>query len=124
MSVELPKDWTREDDELFVYKDGTRIHKTTYNSKQGWFMIPVDLDETVIEYADTEEGRDLAFDEFTQKVDDEKARKKAERAARAKKKKEDAAAAKEAAEEDAAEAADEAGEESSGNDDPPSNSNE
>ena len=108
MTQKLPKDWTKEDDELFVYKDGTRIHKTTYNSKQGWFLIPVDLDETVIEYADTEEGRDLAFEEFTKKVDDEKARKKAERAARAKKKKEEAAAAKEAAEEEAAEAAEEA----------------
>ncbi len=124
MSVKLPKDWTKEDDELFVYKDGTRIHKTTYNSKQGWFMIPVDLDETVIEYADTDEGRDLAFEEFTQKVDDEKARKKAERAARAKKKKEDAAAAKEAAEEDAAEAAEDAANESAGNDAPAGDSDE
>ena len=108
MAFKLPKDWTKENGDLFIYKDGTRIHNTTYNSKQGWFMIPSDLDETVLEYEDSTEGRDLAFDEFTQKVDDEKARKKAERAARAKLRKEEAEAAKEAA----AEAAEEAAEDS------------
>ncbi len=109
MGFELPKDWTKENSDLYIYKDGTRIHKTTYNSKQGWFLIPVDLDETVVEYSDSTEGRDLAFEEFTQKIDDEKARKKAERASRAKKKKEEAQAAKEAAEEEAAEKAEENG---------------
>ena len=103
MAMELPKDWTKEDNELFIYKDGTRIHKTTYNSKQGWFLIPADLDESVVEYEDNDDGRDLAFEQFTKKIDDEKAQKKAARAARAKKKKEDAAAAKEAAEEAAEE---------------------
>lgn len=107
MGEELPKDWTKEDSELYIYKDGTRITKTTYNSKQGWFLMPADLDETVLEYEDTDEGKNLAFEEFTQKIDDDKAQKKAARAAKAKKKKEDAEAAKEAAAEAAEEESDE-----------------
>jgi len=64
MSFSPGKDWSKESDDLFIHKSGVRITKTTYHQKQGWFLMPTDLDQAVLEFAATDEGREQAFEAF------------------------------------------------------------
>ena len=64
MSFTPGKDWSRESDDLFIHKSGARVAKTTYHQKLGWFLMPPDLDQTVVEFPPTDEGRDQAFEAF------------------------------------------------------------
>ena len=66
MAFKTPKDWEKDSDDLFIHKTGVRIHKTTYKDKDGWFLIPVDMKEPVVEFEENPEGRDKAFETFTE----------------------------------------------------------
>lgn len=56
------KDWSKETEDLYIHKSGTRIAKTTYRGKLGWWLMPLDLDEPAVEFAPTDEGRAEAFE--------------------------------------------------------------
>lgn len=64
MGFSPPKGWDKESETLFIHDTGTRIEKRTYREKEGWFIIPVDLDQEVVGYDATPEGRDKAFADF------------------------------------------------------------
>ena len=66
MGFTAPKGWDKESETLFIHDSGTRIEKRSYREKEGWFIIPVDLDQEVVGYDPTPEGRDKAFQDFAE----------------------------------------------------------
>jgi len=64
MGFTAPKGWDKESETLFIHESGTRVERRTYREKDGWFIIPVDLDQEVVGYDPTPEGRDKAFQDF------------------------------------------------------------
>ena len=64
MASGVPKGWEKDSDKLFIHETGIRIQRMTYKGKDGWFLVPVDLDAAVIEFEPTNEGRDKAFEAF------------------------------------------------------------
>lgn len=64
MASGVPKGWEKDSDKLFIHETGIRIQRMTYKGKDGWFLVPVDLDAAVIEFEPTPEGRDKAFEAF------------------------------------------------------------
>ncbi len=64
MASGVPKGWDKESDKLFIHETGVRIARQTYKGKDGWYLIPVDLDAVVVEFEPTPEGRDKAFEAF------------------------------------------------------------
>ena len=79
MGFSPPKGWDKESETLFIHENGTRIERRVYREKDGWFIIPVDLDAEVLGYDATPEGRDLAFAAFAEgKIKTVRKAKKAE----------------------------------------------
>jgi hypothetical protein len=68
MASGVPKGWEKDSDKLFIHETGVRIARQTYKGKDGWYLIPVDLDAAVLEFEPTPEGRDKAFEAFTKGV--------------------------------------------------------
>jgi hypothetical protein len=66
MTFKPPKGWDRESDILFIHESGVRIQRRVYKEKEGWFLIPADLDREVLAYDPTPEGRDRAFADFAE----------------------------------------------------------
>src|ERR1041384_776569 len=64
MASGVPKGWDKDSDKLFIHETGVRIQRMTYKGKDGWFLVPVDLDAAVVEFEPTPEGRDKAFEAF------------------------------------------------------------
>jgi hypothetical protein len=64
MASGLPKGWEKDSDKLFIHETGIRIARMTYKGKDGWCLVPVDLDAAVLEFDPTPEGRDKAFEAF------------------------------------------------------------
>ena len=64
MASGVPKGWEKDSDKLFIHETGIRIARMTYKGKDGWFLVPVDLDAAVVEFEPTPEGRDKAFEAF------------------------------------------------------------
>jgi hypothetical protein len=64
MASGVPKGWEKDSDKLFIHDTGIRIQRMTYKGKDGWFLVPVDLDAAVVEFEPTPEGRDKAFEAF------------------------------------------------------------
>ena len=64
MAFSTPKGWDKESDTLFIHSTGVRIERRTYRGQEGWFLIPVDLDQEVLTFEATPEGRDKAFEAF------------------------------------------------------------
>ena len=68
MASGVPKGWEKDSDKLFIHETGIRIQRMTYKGKDGWFLVPVDLDVAVLEFEPTPEGRDKAFEAFAKGV--------------------------------------------------------
>ena len=66
MGSSTPKGWDKESETLFIHEGGTRIERRIYREKDGWFIIPVDLDQEVVGYDPTPEGREKAFADFAE----------------------------------------------------------
>jgi mannose/cellobiose epimerase-like protein (N-acyl-D-glucosamine 2-epimerase family) len=66
MAFQPPKGWERESDTLFIHATGVRIERRVYREKEGWFLIPADLDQEVLGFDPTPEGRDQAFAAFAE----------------------------------------------------------
>ena len=64
MASSAPKGWEKDSDKLFIHETGIRIARMTYKGKDGWYLVPVDLDAVVVEFEPTPEGRDKAFEAF------------------------------------------------------------
>lgn len=64
MASGVPKGWEKDSDKLFIHETGVRIARQTYKGKDGWYLIPVDLDAVVVEFEPTPEGREKAFEAF------------------------------------------------------------
>ena len=64
MASGVPKGWEKDSDKLFIHETGIRIQRMTYKGKDGWYLVPVDLDAAVVEFEPTPEGRDKAFEAF------------------------------------------------------------
>ena len=75
MSFNPGKDWSKESDELYIHKTGTRIAKTSYQGTPGWYIMPVDLDTPVVPFAATDDGRDKAFETFSKGLPKKKKKK-------------------------------------------------
>jgi hypothetical protein len=58
------KDWIRESDDLYLHESGARIVRTKYQGKEGWFLMPSDLTQTVQQFPATDDGRAQAFETF------------------------------------------------------------
>ena len=80
MIFKPPKGWEPESDTLFIHADGTRIERRLYRDKKGWFLIPTDLDQQVVYFDPTPEGRDQAFTSFSEGLLAKAIEKKAHRA--------------------------------------------
>ena len=99
MSFSAPKGWERDNDKLYIHNTGVRIQLMTYRQKEGWYLVPTDLDQPVVEFEPTPEGRAKAFDAFAAGVLDTKPKRKKAEAGETKKKKAAAPVAKEREEE-------------------------
>ena len=64
MDFNAPKDWEKDSDNRFIHDSGVRIQKMTYKGKDGWFIVPLEIEEAVVEFAPTAAGRDQAFAAF------------------------------------------------------------
>ena len=64
MASGVPKGWEKDSEKLYIHETGVRIARQTYKGKDGWYLIPVDLDAAVVEFEPTPEGRDKAFEAF------------------------------------------------------------
>jgi hypothetical protein len=71
----VPKGWDKESDSLFIHTTGVRIQRMAYKGKDGWYLVPTDLDQPVVEFEPTPEGRDKAFESFAKGALDLKPRK-------------------------------------------------
>ena len=65
MGFDPPKNWSKESEDLFIHKSDYRVQRRTYQGKEGWFLIPPDLDTPPLPFAMTPQGRDEAFDYFS-----------------------------------------------------------
>lgn len=101
MSFSAPKGWERDSDKLFIHNTGVRVQLMTYRQKEGWYLVPTDLDQPVIEFEPTPEGRAKAFEAFASGVLDTKPKRAKKVESPETKKKKAAAAAAKAKEEEA-----------------------
>ncbi len=71
----MPKGWDKESDTLFIHSTGVRIQRMAYKGKDGWYLVPTDLDQPVVEFEPTPEGREKAFESFAKGALETKPRK-------------------------------------------------
>ncbi|GEM_PF-2288847 len=64
MSYRPPAGWQAENDKLFIHTSGVRLQQMTYRGEDGWYLVPVDLDQSVVKFDPTPEGRDKGFAAF------------------------------------------------------------
>ena len=64
MAFKLPEDWEKDSQTCYVHKTLIRVELMKYKGKEGWCLIPTDLDQPVQEFDPTNEGRDKAFEAF------------------------------------------------------------
>ena len=64
MAFKTPTDWDKDSQTLYIHKNLVRIELMKYRGKEGWCLIPTDLDQPVQEFDPTPEGRDKAFEAF------------------------------------------------------------
>jgi hypothetical protein len=56
MASGVPKGWEKDSDKLFIHETGIRIARMTYKGKDGWFLVPVDLDAVETALAESREA--------------------------------------------------------------------
>jgi hypothetical protein len=60
----MPVGWEQDSHTLYLHPSGVRIERRIYRNKEGWVLVPVDLDQTVVEFAPNSEGLERAFAAF------------------------------------------------------------
>lgn len=64
MSAEASTGWEQDSQTLFLHTSGVRIERRVYRKKDGWVLVPVDLDQKVLEFSPDSKGLDEAFAAF------------------------------------------------------------
>lgn len=64
MSVDAPQGWEQDSPSLFLHPSGVRIERRVYRNKEGWVLVPVDLDQKVMEFPSDSKGLEQAFAAF------------------------------------------------------------
>ncbi len=72
MEYAAPEGWKRDSDTAYIHASGVCIRLMTYRSREGWVLLPVDLDQAGVRFEPTSEGRDQAFEAFARGVLDPK----------------------------------------------------
>jgi hypothetical protein len=65
MDSALPPGWEKDSATLYLHESGVRIEKRLYREKEGWILVPVDLDTPVTEFTPDKEGLAQAFAAWT-----------------------------------------------------------
>jgi hypothetical protein len=63
-----PDGWDQESETLYLHRSGVRIERMIYRKKEGWVLVPVDLDRPVIEFPPSSEGLEHAFAAFSKGI--------------------------------------------------------
>lgn len=66
MEFNAPKDWEKDSDNRFIHESGVRIQRMSYKGKDGWYIVPLEIETAVVGFDPTAEGRDQAFAAFAQ----------------------------------------------------------
>jgi hypothetical protein len=64
MEFSIPDGWTQDSHTLYLHSSGVRIERRIYRQREGWVLIPVDLDQAVVEFSPDSDGLALAFAAF------------------------------------------------------------
>lgn len=64
MEPVIPEGWEQDSPTLYLHSSGVRIEHRVYRNKEGWVLIPVDLDRAVVEFAPSSDGLEQAFAAF------------------------------------------------------------
>lgn len=62
--MEAPAGWEQESPTLYFHSSGVRIERRIYRNKEGWVLVPVDLDRKVLEFSPDDAGLEQAFAAF------------------------------------------------------------
>jgi hypothetical protein len=65
MEFSIPDGWTQDSHTLYLHPSGVRIERRIYRQREGWVLVPVDLDQAVAEFSPNSDGLALAFAAFT-----------------------------------------------------------
>jgi len=60
----LSEGWTRDSETLYLHSSGVRIERRIYRGREGWILVPVDLDRAVVEFRPDAGGMEKAFAAF------------------------------------------------------------
>lgn len=64
MELDAPAGWERDSETLYLHGSGVRIERRTYRGREGWMLVPADLDRLVRVFPPTDEGLKAAFEAF------------------------------------------------------------
>jgi hypothetical protein len=64
MDAAVPEGWVQDSQTLYLHESGVRIERRVYRQKEGWVLVPVELDKKVLEFAPNTEGLEQAFAAF------------------------------------------------------------
>ena len=64
MEIAIPEGWVADSQMLYLHSSGVRIERMSYKKKEGWVLVPVDLDQKVMEFSPDREGLEGAFAAF------------------------------------------------------------
>lgn len=64
LDVQVPVGWEQDSHTLYLHESGVRIERRIYRNKEGWILVPVDLDRAVLEFSPNSVGLDQAFAAF------------------------------------------------------------
>lgn len=64
MELVIPEGWEKDSPALYLHTTGARIEKRLYREKEGWILVPLDLDTPVSEFSPDKEGLIQAFAAF------------------------------------------------------------
>ena len=65
MDAVPPEGWEPDSPTLYLHASGVRIEKRIYRNKEGWVLVPVDLDRKVLEFSPDAKGLEEAFAAFS-----------------------------------------------------------
>lgn len=63
-----PEGWEQDSPTLYLHGSGVRIERKVYWNREGWVLIPVDLDRAVVRFTPDSEGLVQAFAAFAKGV--------------------------------------------------------
>ena len=66
MEFTIPEGWEQDSHTLYLHSSGVRIERRVYRQKEGWVLVPVDLDQAVREFPPNSDGLELAFAAFAE----------------------------------------------------------